>query len=137
MWLIDTVLDSAGLGLQGVSVHVHTHMCTRTHICVHWGHPYPSLKLLYLSQAQLSLLGKDPGSMSQEVNLLLQQGSLICKRRGQGPLPGSRDHLQALGDRAAIEPFAQVVIQQLWRSPPRTAVLISGIQGLRATGSLP
>lgn len=59
--------------------------------CIHTGTfvpsvdaPTPGPKLLSLSQAQLSLLGKEPGSLDLEVTLLLQQGQPNVSKRWAG-----------------------------------------------------
>ena len=71
--------------------------------------------------------------MWHEVTILLQQGQPDMSQKWPGHLWDlficleAEVHQQALGARAAIQPVAQVMVQQSWRSPPRTAVLFGSL----------
>lgn len=119
-----------GLRLQG-----SLHACAHVHVCAHLRTPlaWPKASVSVSSPAQPSW-ERIQVPYAKKSLYPYNKAILIRPQKWAGHLwwhlslcLEAEVQQQALGAQAAIRPGAQVVVQQLWRPPPRTAVLFGSL----------
>lgn len=112
----------------GHCTHVHTHAC----LCSLEDTPHLAQSFCVCLRPSSASWERIQVPCAKKSLYPYNRAILILHRSGQGTCgtcssAEAEVHQQALGAQAAIQPGAQVMVQQLWQPPPRTAVLFGSL----------